>query len=204
MEKIWLQSYPPGVPAEISIRSLPSLVDAVRGGLSQVRRQGGLRQHGAGNDLSRAGQPEPRFRRLVAGQGFKKGDRVALMMPNLLQYPVALFGTCVPAVPWSIATRSTRHGSWNISSRIPARRPSSSSRTLPTRLAAGGGQTDRCHQAGDRHADGRNAWRTQGNAGQFRRPPRQETGAGLVLAAGDQLSPRRWPMVVAKAWRASA
>jgi long-chain acyl-CoA synthetase len=45
----------------------------------------------------------------------EKGDRVAVMMPNLLQYPVAVFGTCALAAPWSTSTRCTPRASWNTS-----------------------------------------------------------------------------------------
>ena len=93
MEKFWLKSYPPGVPAEINpeqYRSLAHLFDescaryADRAAYSNFGRTITFRQL---NAMSRAFgawlQKEARL---------KRGDRIALMMPNILQYPVALFG----------------------------------------------------------------------------------------------------------------
>ena len=93
MEKLWLKSYPPGVAAEINpeqYRSLAHLFDescakyADRPAYSNFGRTITFRQLDA---MSRAFgawlQKEARLRR---------GDRVALMMPNILQYPIALFG----------------------------------------------------------------------------------------------------------------
>lgn len=93
MDKIWLQSYPPGVPAEISIDHCPSLValfeDACRKYADKVAyiSMDKTMTYGELDALSRD------FAGWLQSLGFKKGDRVALMMPNLLQYPVALFGT---------------------------------------------------------------------------------------------------------------
>ncbi len=93
MDKLWLKSYPPGVPAEINpeqYRSLAQLFDescakyADRPAYSNLGR---TITFGQLNAMSRAFgawlQKEARL---------KKGDRIALMMPNILQYPIALFG----------------------------------------------------------------------------------------------------------------
>jgi len=93
MEKLWLKSYPPGVPAEISIEHIPSLValfeDACRKFADKVAyiSMGKEMTYGELDEETRA------FAGWLQAKGMKKGDRVALMMPNLLQYPVALFGT---------------------------------------------------------------------------------------------------------------
>lgn len=93
MEKIWLKSYPPGVPAEICIEHIPSLValfeDACRKFADKVAyiSMGKEMTYGELDEETRA------FAGWLQAKGMKKGDRVALMMPNLLQYPVALFGT---------------------------------------------------------------------------------------------------------------
>ena len=93
MEKIWLKSYPPGVPAEISIDHLPSLVvlfeEACRKYADKMAyvSMGREMTYGELDRLTRD------FAGWLQSLDFKKGDRVALMMPNLLQYPVALFGT---------------------------------------------------------------------------------------------------------------
>ena len=93
MDKIWLKSYPPGVPAEIDpdrFRSLTHMLDlavakyAERPAFSNMGRTITFREL---DSMSRAFgawlQKEARL---------KRGDRIALMMPNILQYPIALFG----------------------------------------------------------------------------------------------------------------
>ncbi|MBV9315880.1 MAG: AMP-binding protein, partial [Gammaproteobacteria bacterium] len=92
MERIWLKSYPPGVPAEIDprqLRSLPELVEktcaehAER--IAYVQMDTQLTYHQV-DRLSRA------FAAWLQRAGFAKGDRFAIMLPNTLQYPIALFG----------------------------------------------------------------------------------------------------------------
>ena len=92
MDKIWLKSYPPGVPAEIDpgrLRSLKELVEktfaehADRVGYVQMDAELTFRQV---DELSRA------FAAWLQHAGFAKGDRFAIMLPNTLQYPIALFG----------------------------------------------------------------------------------------------------------------
>src|SRR5574343_1748924 len=93
MERICLQSYPQGVPADIDIDHIPSLValfeNACRSYADKVAyiSMGKEMTYRALDDESRA------FAGYLQSLGLQKGDRVALMMPNLLQYPVALFGT---------------------------------------------------------------------------------------------------------------
>ena len=92
MDRIWLKSYPPGVPAEIDpgrLRSLKELVEktctehADRVGYVQMDAELTFRQV---DELSRA------FAAWLQHAGFAKGDRFAIMLPNTLQYPIALFG----------------------------------------------------------------------------------------------------------------
>jgi long-chain acyl-CoA synthetase len=93
MDKHWLKSYPPGVPAEIDMtryRSLKHLLEesyqsyAPRPAYVQM---GKTITYGEVERLSRA------FAAWLQQQpGWSKGARVALMMPNILQYPIALFG----------------------------------------------------------------------------------------------------------------
>jgi len=92
MEKIWLKSYPPHVPAEIDpkqLRSLKQLLEtacaryAERTAFVQMDTILTFRQLDA---LSRA------FGAWLQQAGFKKGDRIAVMLPNTLQYPIVMFG----------------------------------------------------------------------------------------------------------------
>jgi long-chain acyl-CoA synthetase len=93
MEKIWLKSYPPGVPAEISIDHLPSLVVLFEESCRKYADKMAYVSMGREMTYRELDNLSRDFAGWLQSLGFKKGDRVALMMPNLLQYPVALFGT---------------------------------------------------------------------------------------------------------------
>ncbi len=93
MEKIWLKSYPPGMPAEISTwkeyKSVGALFEASCRKFAAkpaFHCMGKTITFGELDKLSRD------FAAWLQAKGLKKGDRIALMMPNVLQYPVALFG----------------------------------------------------------------------------------------------------------------
>ncbi len=92
-EKVWLQSYPTGMPAEIAASPFPSLTELFDDVVQRFRDQPAF--HNLGHTLSFA--TVDRLSRDFAAylqslSGLSKGDRVAIMMPNLLQYPIALFG----------------------------------------------------------------------------------------------------------------
>ena len=93
MEKIWLKEYPKGVPAEINPNEYASLKavfeDSCRrySSLSAYTNMGATFSYA---DLERMSRHFGAW--LQKDAGLKQGDRVAIMMPNLLQYPVVLFG----------------------------------------------------------------------------------------------------------------
>lgn len=92
MEKIWLKSYPAGVPADIGPLSDSSLADLME---KACRRYGNKAAYiSMGKELSYADldRLSKDFAGWLQSKGLTKGSRVALMMPNLLQYPVCLFG----------------------------------------------------------------------------------------------------------------
>src|SRR5271163_794736 len=93
MERIWLKSYPEGVPAEIDPNAFRSLGEFFAASVAKFRDQtafismGKAISYGELNETSRAfGAYLQNVVRLP------RGARVALMLPNLLQYPIALFG----------------------------------------------------------------------------------------------------------------
>ena len=93
MERIWLKSYPPGVPAEINPGEFTSLVEIFE---QSVRKFGDRPAfHSMGKTLTYAelDRRSRDFGAWLQAKGLGKGARVALMMPNCLQYPVAMFGT---------------------------------------------------------------------------------------------------------------
>ncbi|MBD2805339.1 long-chain-fatty-acid--CoA ligase FadD [Xenorhabdus sp. 42] len=93
MEKVWLKHYPADVPAEIDPDRYSSLIEMFENAVARYADQVAFINMG---EVMTFRKLEERSRAFAAylqnGLGLKKGDRVALMMPNLLQYPVALFG----------------------------------------------------------------------------------------------------------------
>ena len=93
MERVWLQNYPRGVPADIDPEQYASLRDLIEeafgryGHLPAFSNLGATLTYAQLDELSRA------FARwLQQHSGLVPGDRLALMMPNVLQYPIALYG----------------------------------------------------------------------------------------------------------------
>jgi len=93
MDRIWLKSYPPGVPADIKFDEFKSVGALVDKKVVEFRERpafhcmGRTISFGELDTLSRA------FGAWLQAKGYGKGVRVAIMMPNCLQYPVALYGT---------------------------------------------------------------------------------------------------------------
>ena len=93
LNKVWLKRYPADVPAEINADRYTSLVDLVEQATQRCADQTAFINMGQPLSYRQLEQKSRAFAAyLQSGLGLKKGDRVALMMPNLLQYPVALFG----------------------------------------------------------------------------------------------------------------
>jgi len=93
MEKIWLKSYPEGVPAEIDLRAHASLKDILERSCERYASQPAFSNMGTTLTYGQLDRMSRSFGAYLQGSaGLSKGDRVAIMMPNLLQYPVALFG----------------------------------------------------------------------------------------------------------------
>lgn len=93
MEKIWLQSYPPHVPAEIDTHQYHSLVDLFRSSAAQYASRPAFSNLGKVLTYAETDELTRQFAAyLIHGAGLQPGDRIAIMMPNLLQYPIALFG----------------------------------------------------------------------------------------------------------------
>lgn len=93
MEKLWLKTYPKDIPAEISIDHVPSLVALFEKACEDYAGQTAYISMGKEMSYRQLDDESRAFAGWLQSLGLKKGDRVALMMPNLLQYPVALFGT---------------------------------------------------------------------------------------------------------------
>jgi long-chain acyl-CoA synthetase len=92
MDKIWLKNYPPGVPAEIDPSRYASLRDLFDESVAKFAAREAYACMGKSITFADIERDSRVFAAWLQAQGLKKGDRVALMMPNVLQYPVALFG----------------------------------------------------------------------------------------------------------------
>jgi long-chain acyl-CoA synthetase len=92
MDRIWLKYYPPGVPADIDTSRYASLVTIIDESCAQYRERPAFVcmdqtiSYGELDELSRA------FGAWLQSKGLQKGARIAIMMPNVLQYPVAIVG----------------------------------------------------------------------------------------------------------------
>ncbi len=92
-DKIWLKEYPPGVAAEVDVNEYSSIADLLEKSIERYRNLVAYECMGVEftyDDLDRNSQDFASYLQNVLG--LNKGDRVAVMMPNLLQYPVAIFG----------------------------------------------------------------------------------------------------------------
>ena len=93
MEKVWLQNYPKDIPPEINVDEFASLNDVLRSSCERFSDLPAYSNMGASITYAALYEQSRDFAAyLQNGLGLHRGDRVALMMPNLLQYPVALFG----------------------------------------------------------------------------------------------------------------
>ncbi|MGB3836914.1 AMP-binding protein [Castellaniella sp.] len=95
MEPIWLKHYPEGVPADITdqAEAYASLVDMFEESCRKYGNNTAYISMGVSLSYAQTHQKAQAFAAWLQSQGVGQGDRVALMMPNLLQYPVCLFGT---------------------------------------------------------------------------------------------------------------
>ena len=92
MEKIWLKQYPKGVPAEIDVSEYASLRDVFEESVAKYAARPAFSCMGKSLTFAELDTLSAAFGAWLQGIGCKKGTRVALMMPNILQYPVCLFG----------------------------------------------------------------------------------------------------------------
>ena len=93
MNKIWLKSYPPGVPAEIDVGEFSSLADLFDKGVRKFAERTAYINMGKAISYRELEVLSSQFAGYLQGElKLAPGARVALMMPNCLQYPIAMFG----------------------------------------------------------------------------------------------------------------
>ena len=92
MERIWLKHYPKGVPAEIDVGEYASIREVFEESVAKYATRPAFSCMGKSLTFTELDTLSAAFGGWLQGMGCKPGTRVALMMPNILQYPVCLFG----------------------------------------------------------------------------------------------------------------
>lgn len=90
MDKIWLKSYPPGVPAEIDASQYASVPELLEESFSKYRDRKAFVCMGKAITYGELDKLSRQFGAWLQSRGLARGARVAIMMPNVLQYPVAI------------------------------------------------------------------------------------------------------------------
>src|ERR1700676_5562380 len=93
MDRFWLPQYPPSVPADIDPFEIDSRKSLIEDACSRYADRVAYHSMGASityRELERHSRAFGAW--LQHSAGLKSGDRIAIMLPNLLQYPIALFG----------------------------------------------------------------------------------------------------------------
>src|ERR671918_206067 len=93
MERIWLRSSPPGVPADIDPKKFRSLIELFDSSIAKYRDRPAFHSMGKSITFDQLDKRSRDFGAWLQSRGLAKGARVAIMMPNCLQYPIAMFGT---------------------------------------------------------------------------------------------------------------
>ncbi|MFM2120113.1 MAG: hypothetical protein RL722_1581 [Pseudomonadota bacterium] len=90
MQKIWLKHYPQGVPATVDVARFASLVALMEESFSQYSQRTAYRYMGRSYRYEQIDRASRAIAAWLQAQGLQPGDRVAVMLPNVPQYPVAV------------------------------------------------------------------------------------------------------------------
>ena len=91
-DRPWLAHYPEGVPADIDLDRYHSIVDVFEQSCERFRDRTAYMNFGTRMSFAELDRQSRNFAAWLQARGLKPGDRIALMMPNILQYPVTVFG----------------------------------------------------------------------------------------------------------------
>ncbi|MCB5173743.1 AMP-binding protein [Microvirga lenta] len=91
----WLSSYPAQVPQTIDVERTGTLVDIFREGVSAYGSRNAAESFGKRMTYAELGRTADAVASWLQAQGMGKGDRVAIMMPNVMAYPAVLFGILI-------------------------------------------------------------------------------------------------------------
>ncbi|MCC2644334.1 MAG: long-chain fatty acid--CoA ligase [Burkholderiales bacterium] len=90
MDKIWLKHYPPGVGSEINLTG-ETLVSMANTAFIKYADSMAFKCHGSSKNFAEISVYVNKLAASLADIGVKKGDRVAVIMPNIIQYPISVF-----------------------------------------------------------------------------------------------------------------
>lgn len=91
-ERPWLKNYPVGVPANINPDQYPDLLSLLAETMTKFKGKDAFICMGKALTFEKLDKESRHFAAYLHSRGLEPGDKIALMMPNLLQYPIALFG----------------------------------------------------------------------------------------------------------------
>jgi len=91
-DRPWINNYPNGVPANIDTSTFPTVVSMAEEAFKKYKKRPCFSNMGKTISYQDLDKLSSRFGAYLLSRGLQPGDRIALMMPNLLQYPIALFG----------------------------------------------------------------------------------------------------------------
>ncbi len=89
-DRIWLGSYPPGIPADMDVDQYPSVAALLEASFKKNAKSVAYTFMGKELTFAQTDTLSQAFAAYLQGLGLVKGDRVAVMMPNVLQYPIAV------------------------------------------------------------------------------------------------------------------
>jgi len=92
VEKIWLKHYPPGIPTEVDYRQYGSIGELFESNTERYRDRPAYTNMGRTISFGDLARMSRAFGAWLQSKGLAKGARVAVMMPNCLQYPACVFG----------------------------------------------------------------------------------------------------------------
>lgn len=91
-ERPWLKNYPQGVPANINPDKYDSVVSLFEESVKKFKSKVAFTNMGKSLTFAQVDRMSSNFGAYLISRGLQPGDKIAIMMPNLLQYPIALFG----------------------------------------------------------------------------------------------------------------
>ncbi|MCB0705036.1 MAG: AMP-binding protein [Saprospiraceae bacterium] len=91
-ERPWLKNYPKGIPANIDPDAYPTVVNLLEESFEKYRKLPAFSCMGKTITYDQLDKKSRLFGSYLLSRGLVPGDKIVLMMPNMLQYPIALFG----------------------------------------------------------------------------------------------------------------